>query len=164
MTVNLTSDQSAESPQQKLQHLLQLMGFEARVESFEEKEGEMLLHVSTADAASLIGRNGQVLDALQTIINRMIRSRPESRIHYVVDIERYRERRKDKLLKMAYEAADRVDRTGHPVKLPAMNAHDRRIVHQALKDRPGIKTFSEPGESEGEKCVVVSRAEGAHEA
>lgn len=154
MTAEPMTAPNAESPQQKLQRLLQLMGFEARVEQFEEKDGEVLLHISTADAALLIGRNGQVLSALQTIINRMARSG----VHYVVDIERYRERRKDKLLKMAFDAAERVERTGHSVKLPPMNAHDRRIIHQALKDRPGIKTASEPGNEEGEKCVVVSRA------
>jgi spoIIIJ-associated protein len=158
MTAEQTSAMGAEPPQEKLRRLLQLMGFETTVECFEEKDGEILLHVSTPDAALLIGRNGQVLAALQTVINRMIRSAPERRVHYVVDIERYRERRKDKLLKMAYDAAEQVERTGRSVKLPPMTAHDRRIVHQALKDRPGLKTASEPAEEEGEKRVVVSRA------
>ncbi len=158
--MNTPVSPGGESPKEKLQRLLQYMGFETTVDQFDEKDGEILLHVSTPDAALLIGRNGQVLAALQTVINRMIRSAPDQRVRYVVDIERYRERRKDKLLKMAYDAAERVLQTGRSVKLPPMNAHDRRIIHQALKDRAGVKTASEPGVGEGEdeKCVVVSPA------
>ena len=146
------------SPKQTLYDLLKLMGFETTVDQYEEKDGKILLHVSTPDAALLIGRNGQGLEALQLIINRMLRTTPDQHMPYIVDIERYRERRKDKLVKMAFDAAARVEQTGRSVKLPPMNAHDRRIIHQALKDRPGIKTASEPGRDEGEKCVVVSRA------
>lgn len=158
MSSPATSASGGETPKQKLQELLKLMGFVTTVDQYEEKDGEILLHVSTPDAALLIGRNGQGLEALQIVLNRMLQTTSEQRVHYIVDIERYRERRKDKLLKMAFDAATRVEQTGRSVRLPPMSAHDRRIVHQALKDRPGIKTASEPGREKGEKCVVISRA------
>lgn len=157
MTEARAQESSSMEAEQVLQTLLRYMGFEAHVERYEGTEGEVLLHVSTAEPAPLIGRNAQVLEALQTVVNRMMRTGgEEGPVRYVVDIERYRERRKDRLVKMAYEAADRVLRSGRSVKLPPMNAHDRRIIHQALKDRKGIKTTSEPAQ-EGLKRIVVSR-------
>lgn len=158
MTTGQSESVTGETPEQVLQRLLQLMGFEAKVERFDSSAGEVLLHVSTPDAALLIGRNAQVLEAIQTVIHRIFHRGPEAAARYVVDIEHYRERRKDKVLKMALEAAEKVERTGNSVRLPPMRAHERRIVHQALKDRPGIKTVSEASGREGEKYVVVCRA------
>ncbi|OQA28383.1 MAG: R3H domain protein [Verrucomicrobia bacterium ADurb.Bin345] len=155
MSESAETGRSVESPQAVLENVLRLMDFEAKVERFDQEDGEILLHVSTPDAGRLIGRNAQVLEALQTVVNRMLRRGEGDHARYLVDIERYRERRKDKLLAMAIEAAEEAEQTGQPVKLPSMGARDRRTIHQALVDRPGVRTESEESGEEGEKRVVV---------
>jgi spoIIIJ-associated protein len=141
-----------------LEDLLRLMTFEAKVEVFSQSEGEASFSIESADAGRLIGRGAQVLDALQFILNRMIARKHETTIHCVVDVERYRERRKDRVLQEAFEAVERVAQEGVPVRLSPMSAADRRIVHQALKDNPSVETHSEPCGDEGRKCVVISPA------
>lgn len=155
MSDSAKSGHIGESPEAVLENVLRLMGFEGKVERFDQEDGEILLHVSTPDAGRLIGRNAQVLEALQTVVNRMLRRGEGEGARYLVDVERYRERRKDKLLGMALEAADRAEQTGEPVKLPSMSSRDRRIVHRALTERPGVRTESEEVGEEGEKRVVV---------
>ena len=141
-----------------LEDLLRLMTFEAKVDVFALSEGEAVFHVESADAGRLIGRGAQVLDALQFTLNRMIARRNEATIHCVVDVERYRERRKERVLAEAFEAVERVIKDGAPCKLSSMSSADRRIVHQALKENPAVETYSEPCGDEGHKCVVICPA------
>jgi spoIIIJ-associated protein len=142
-----------------LEDILARMGLEAKVELFPSGDDEILLHVESPDAARLIGRGAHVLNALQLILNRIVYKQLDPDLHCVVDVERYRERRKDHLLQEAYEAADKVERVGEAVTLAPMNAADRRVVHQALKNRPGISTHSIESGTRGEKRVVVRPAE-----
>ena len=151
--------QSREQAQAVLRDLLRLMGFEAKVESFDQAENEVLLHVESSDAGRLIGRGAQGLEALQLVVNRMTGRQAEQPVRFIVDIERYRERKKDRLLKMALDAAEQVRQTRQPVKLPPMNASERRIIHQSLKDAKDLRTYSEVLGKENEKRVVVDRAE-----
>lgn len=158
MTVQPTSREVRERAQQVLGDLLRLMGFEGRIDGFEQGQEEVLLHIESPDASRLIGRDAQMLNALQTIVNRIVFRGVEQSIRCTVDVERYRERRKDRLVQMANEAADEVRRTGRPVKLTPMNSHDRRVIHQALKDDSAVQTYSEKLEEEGRKLVVVAPA------
>ena len=150
---------SREQAQSILRDLLRLMGFEAKVESFDQAENEVLLHIESPDAGRLIGRGAQGLEALQLMVNRMTGRQIEQPVRFLVDIERYRERKKDRLLKMALDAAEQVRQTRQPVKLPSMNASERRIIHQSLKDAKDLRTYSEVLGKENEKRVVVDRAE-----
>ncbi len=150
-----TSSLSQKDAQQELEALLQLMGYEAKVETLDEEEGEVLLHIESEDAARLIGRGAQVLDAIQYVVNRILFKRDREAFHCIVDIERYRERRKDKLIKEAHDAAEAVRSTGRPIKLAPMRAADRRTIHQALKNEPGVETYSEKTNEEGRKRVVI---------
>lgn len=152
---------SREHAQTILQDILRLMGFEAKVEAFDQPENEVLLHVDSPDAGRLIGRDAQGLEALQLVVTRMTGRQPEQPVRFIVDVERYRERKKDRLLKMALDAADQVRQTGHPVKLPPMNAADRRIIHHAIMDQKDLRTWSEVLDGESEKRVVVDKAEAS---
>ena len=144
-----------------LSELLARMGFEAKVESFVHAEDEVLLHIESPDAAQLIGKNAQTLDALQWVMNRMLFHSHEPHAYCVVDVERYRERRKDNLLREALEAAERAIQTGQPVRLPPMGAAERRVVHQALKDNPRVQTQSEiVGHGEQKQVVIVPADKG----
>lgn len=150
---------SRERAQTILQDILRLMGFEAKVEVFDQPENEVLLHIESPDAGRLIGRDAQGLEALQLVVTRMTGRQPEQPVRFIVDVERYRERKKDRLVKMALEAADQVRQTGHPVKLPPMSAADRRIIHHAIMEQKDLRTWSEVLDGENEKRVVVDKAE-----
>lgn len=144
--------------QSALEDLLKMMGLEGKVECLPEGEEDCLLHIESPDAGRLIGRGAQVLEALQTVINRMIVRGADRHVRFIVDVERYRERKKDRLVQTALEALAEVEQSGHAVKLPPMNASDRRTVHQALKDHKQVQTYSEGPDEHGDKQVVVAPA------
>ena len=150
---------SREHAQTILQDILRLMGFEAKVEAFDQPENEVLLHIDSPDAGRLIGRDAQGLEALQLVVTRMTGRQPEQPVRFIVDVERYRERKKERLLKMALDAADQVRQTGLAVKLAPMNAADRRIIHHAIMDQKDLRTWSEVLDGDNEKRVVVDKAE-----
>ena len=152
--------QTTDNATNTLRSILQLMGFEAKIETFAGSVAEeVLFHIESKDAARLIGRNAQVLQALQFVLNRMLHRPDKPGPHYVVDIERYRERRKDRILKEALDAAYRVEEGQGPVTLSPMSSSDRRIVHQALRDNARVKTYSLAEDAQGMKCVVVAPAD-----
>ncbi len=139
-----------------LAEILKIMGFEGKISAFKDREKDVMLHIESPDAARLIGRGAQVLNALQLVVTRIVSRGHEQSIHCTVDVEHYRDRRRDKLTQMALDAADKVHQDGRPVRLPEMGAADRRVIHQLLKDQPDIVTHSEVTGEKDEKRVVVS--------
>lgn len=158
MNANPSNENPVDRAQRVLQDLLRLIGQEGAIQPFVQNDGETLLHIETPEPGRLIGRNAQVLNALQLILNRMVLDRDGHSPHFVVDVERYRERQRDRLVQEALEAAERVAQTGRPVRLRPMSAAERRIVHQALKNRAGVETHSEVLNPDGDKQVVVCPA------
>lgn len=117
------------------------------------KEGEYL-EVNGPDLAMLIGRHGNTLEALNLIFNNIINAGTRNnRRYYTIDAEGYRAHRADQLSELAVETAERVLREGKPRKLEPMLPSERKIVHLAIADNPGVRTESE-GE-EPERCVVI---------
>ena len=159
MSEQVSVKKSREQALTILQDILRLMGFEAKVEAFDQPENEVLLHVDSPDAGRLIGRDAQGLDALQLVMTRMTGRQAEQPVRFTVDVEHYLERKKDRLLKVALDAAEQVRQTGRPVKLAPMNSSERRIIHQALKDAKDLRTYSEIVDGDNQKRVVVDKAE-----
>jgi len=143
-----------------LARIVELMGIQAEVEiSADEPEGVHLeLHGST-DLGLLIGKRGQTLAALQLVVAMMANrdQPPDKRRRIVLDAEGYRARRERALSATARSAAERAKRTGKPVSLEALNPRERRIVHLALADDPGISTRSE-GEDPHRSVVITPRS------
>ncbi|HIE11324.1 MAG TPA: KH domain-containing protein [Kiritimatiellae bacterium] len=139
----------------ELERIIGLMGFEAEIQVFEQEGGNLLLHIESPEAARLIGKRAQVLNALQYLLYRILFASGVQGIFCSVDVERYRERHRDRLLQEAFSAADQVRRTGRPVRLRPMQAADRRVVHQALKDHRDVRTDSEQAGQLGLKRVVI---------
>lgn len=133
------------------------LDIEARVAS-EEPEG-VVIAFDGSDARLLIGRNGQGLDSLQFLTLMVIhrRSGGGPRLRVIYDADEYRKRREDTLKSLAAELAEQVRATGHEAVLDPLSPMERRIVHTALVDEPGIRTYSE-GE-EPERYVIISPAE-----
>ena len=141
-------------PQVTLQKILELLGFPATVEEHRLEEG-ILLDVKTEDSGRLIGRQGQTLADLQYITNRMLFQQDPTVPKVLVDVGGYRASARDALVKKAKEAAEKVRRWGDVVELEPLSAFDRRIIHQALKDDPGIETHSVEVEGTEKKAILL---------
>lgn len=127
-----------------LAEVIEKMGIKATVTSGPTEDGGVRIDVESEDSAILIGRKGRDLQALQYLINRMMRSAdaPETVERFSVDVERYVERRKASLEEMALQLADRAKNSGNEVRVKPLNPQERRIVHLALQDDPDVRTFS----------------------
>ena len=137
-----------------LQRLLDLLGFSATVEEHTMEDG-LLLDVKTDDSGRLIGRQGQTLADLQYITNRLLFQQDPSAPKIMVDVSGYRAQAREALVKKAKEAAEKVRRWGDVVELEPLNAFDRRIIHQALKDDPTIETHSVEVEGTDKKAILL---------
>jgi spoIIIJ-associated protein len=141
-------------PKETLEHLLHLMGFTATVEE-QHLEDALLLDVKTEDSGRLIGRQGQTLSDLQYLLNRILFQADEKAPKVTVDVGGYRAQAREALVKKAKEAADKVRRWGDVVELEPMNAFDRRVIHHALKDDPGVETHSVEVEGTTKKAILL---------
>jgi spoIIIJ-associated protein len=113
--------------------------------------------VSGHDLGVLIGRHGQMIDALQYLANAMAhRAVGEERRRIVVDAAGYRARRTTTLQSLARRTAEQACATGARVELEPMSGVERRIVHEALKDDPEVSTMSE-GTEPNRFVVVIPR-------
>ena len=137
-----------------LEKLLQSLGFEASVNQH-DLEGQVFLDVQTNDPGRLIGRQGQTLSELQYITNRLIFKQDPESPKVTLDVGNYRSQQRDALIQKAKEAAEKVRRWGDIVELEPLNAFDRRIVHNALKDDPTIETHSVEVEGTDKKAILL---------
>ncbi len=138
-------------------NILRPLGFRFTFET-ESYEDGILLMISSPDARFLIGEDGDRLDDLQYLINRLVQAVWEDAPRVRVDCDRYRERSEAKLLRRARSRAERVLKTGKPLMMERLNAYQRRLVHNAMAEIPGIITQSEESESRF-KRITISRAE-----
>jgi len=115
---------------------------------------EIAARVEGDDLGLLIGRRGQTIDAVQLLCYRIAYRGRTERKRVSVDAAGYRLRRQETVERQAERAAERALESGKEIELEAMTAGERKIVHDRLKDRAGIETFSE-GE-EPERCVIVA--------
>lgn len=135
-----------------LNNLLTDMGIETSFES-RIREKQIYLKMYSNNNPVLIGKNGQTLEALQTIIknviNRLIGLYPV----IVLDVGNYKEKQEKRIENLAKNTAREVLKTKVEVRLENMNSYERRIVHNILTDYKGIYTVSE-GE-EPNRYVVI---------
>lgn len=137
-----------------LETLLSQLGFDAKVEEHHLEDG-VLLDVLTEDSGRLIGRQGQTLADLQYLTNRLLFQQDATAPKVMVDVSGYRAQAREALVRKAREAAEKVRRWGDVVELEPLNAFDRRIIHQALKDDPNIETHSVEVEGTEKKAILL---------
>ena len=141
-------------PKEILEKILGTLGFPATVE--EHKLGDdLMLDVKTDEAGRLIGRQGQTLADLQYLVNRMLFQQDQNAPKVMLDVGGYRSQAREALVKKAKDAAEKVRRWGDAVELEPLNAFDRRIVHQALKDDPDIETHSVEVDGTDKKALIL---------
>jgi spoIIIJ-associated protein len=143
----------AERVRAVLERVLEELEIDASVEIAED-EAEIRGQIDGEDLGLLIGRRGQTIDALQLLCYRSAFRGLTERKRVVVDAAGYRDRRAETLNRQADRAAERAVRTGRPIELEPMSPGERKVVHDHLKDRPEIETYSEG--SEPERYVVVA--------
>jgi spoIIIJ-associated protein len=137
-----------------LEQLLTHLGFAITIEEHRLDDG-LLLEVKTDDSGRLIGRQGQTLSDLQYITNRLLFQQDPNAPKVTVDVSGYRSAAREALVRKAREAAEKVRRWGDVVELEPMNAYDRRIVHNALKDDPGVETHSVEVDGTDKKAILL---------
>jgi len=132
------------------------MGIFASYECLQRPDG-WLVNITGPDLGILIGRRGDTLDALQYLVNLAVQRHFAERIRIVLDVEGYRQRREETLVRLATRLSDKVKRTGYKVVLEPMNPQERRIIHTALQDDQRVFTFSE-GDEPYRKVVISLKA------
>jgi spoIIIJ-associated protein len=146
-------DEPAGRVREILERVVEELGLDATVE-VDEGDEEIVGRIEGEDVGLLIGRRGQTIDAVQLLCYRAAFRGRQDRKRVVVDAAGYRERRREAIERQADRAADRALKTDKEIELEPMSPNERRVVHQHLKDRAGLETFSE-GE-EPERCVIVA--------
>jgi spoIIIJ-associated protein len=123
-----------------------------------ERDGEVVTGtVHGEDLGLFIGRHGQTIDAVQHLAFRIALARgagEEGDLRVVIDAEGYRARRTESLHRVADQAAEDARRYGRPVALDAMTASERKLVHEYLRDKGNVETYSE-GEEPDRHLVVA---------
>jgi spoIIIJ-associated protein len=119
-----------------------LGGLGLEVRSRAQDAGETIeLDLTGEDRDSLLARRGQALSALQYLLNRIIyRGRRGKKIH--VDAGGFRKLREDEVVEIARRSAEKVLAKGEEFVLSPLNPYERRLVHLALRDVPGVETKS----------------------
>jgi spoIIIJ-associated protein len=136
-----------------LDRVLDATGLDATVE-IEESPDELRANIEGEDLGLLIGRHGQTIDAIQHLAYRIAYRGDDARKRVTVDAAGYRDRRAELLQQDADDAVEEALRYGEPVALDAMNAVERRVVHEYLRDRDGIETYSEGDEPDRHLVVA----------
>jgi spoIIIJ-associated protein len=148
----------AESARDFVEDMLTKMGMDVVVDLVEpepgDPAGEIRIEIEGRDSGRIIGKKGQVLSAIQHIVNRVVNRPGLDRRHVVVDAEGYRQRREDTLATMAQRLGKKALEEGKIITFEPMNPRDRRIVHLALAKFPGVVTKSD-GEGEGRRVQII---------
>jgi spoIIIJ-associated protein len=137
-----------------IDRILDELDLDAEVEVDEGDEEILATIEGDDDLGILIGRRGQTLDAVQLLCYRAAFQGRAERKRVTVDASGYRERRRELIGEEAEIAADRAVRNREAVRLEPMSASERRMVHEVLKDRTDVETFSEGDDPE--RRVVVA--------
>ena len=141
-----------------LERVCAALGVPASV-ALEEGDDEVVATLVGGDAGVLIGRHGQMIDALQYLANALAhRAVGEERRPITVDAAGYRDRRTATLVGIARRSAEQAAGTGRSVMLEPMSAVERKVVHEALKDDPEVETGSEGAEPHRSVVVHPRRA------
>ena len=134
-----------------LEGLLDIADLDGDIEYGIENDRAHLV-IEGGELSHLVGRDGEVLDALQELTRLAVQTSTGERSRLMLDIDGFRAGKKSSLAKLAEETAEEVKANGQPVKLAPMNAFERKIVHDTIQ-KLGLTS-----ESEGEdpdRCVVV---------
>jgi spoIIIJ-associated protein len=136
-----------------LSSVFQKMNVDVNIEKTED-EDSIQLKITGKDSAIIIGRRGETLDALQYLTSLVVNKKNENYKRVTIDIENYRQKREETLVKLAERLADRVVKYRRNVSLEPMNPYERRIIHSTLQNNEYVETYS-VGEDPNRKVVIT---------
>jgi spoIIIJ-associated protein len=123
----------------------------------EENEAQILVRLYGVDGRRLTDRHGELLDAVQVLVNKALVGRKVEK-EIELDCEEFKEKRNEDLERRAFAVAERVSREGREELLPPMSPIERRIVHIALRDHPDVTTDSR-GDGFFKRVAIILRSE-----
>jgi spoIIIJ-associated protein len=147
-------DTPADRARELVEGVLDELDLEGEVEVDEDDDRISIDIQGGDDYGLLIGKRGQTIDALQLLCYQAAFRGLRERKRVVVDAAGYRERRRETLEGRADRAAEQALTSSHVIEMDPMSAQERRVVHERLKERAGVETYSEGDEPH--RCVVVA--------
>lgn len=147
---------TVESATKILDTMLGHLGLPAEIEVQDTPDGPCL-QIHSTDSKTIIGRDGDRLDDLQYLVNRILRRHLPKAERIKVDCEHFRTIREDQMVGEIKEIAERVKTTGKPYQLRPLNAYYRRMVHNILVDEPGIVTHSPEGDDRLKRITISAK-------
>jgi spoIIIJ-associated protein len=140
-----------------LDTMLGHLGLAATVEVHETHDGPCL-QIHSTDSKAIIGRDGDRLDDLQYLVNRILRRQFPKAERIKVDCEHFRTIREDQMAEEIREIAARVKATGKPHQMRPLNAYYRRIVHNLLAGDPEIVSHSPEGDDRLKRITISAKS------
>ncbi len=138
-----------------LKGLLEILPVEA-TPVLKEEEEKVVIELEAENTHGLIGRRGEIIDALQILAGAVANTGREDYKRVVVDCQNYRESREETLKRVAYKLAEKAIRQGKKVRLEPMNPYERRIIHAALVENEEVTTKSE-GKEPSRFVVIIPK-------
>jgi spoIIIJ-associated protein len=135
-----------------LKNVVDKMGISAEFKA-RLKNDTLNIEIIGENAAILIGRRGQTLDALQYLVSLVINTDKDDYVRVILDTENYRRKREQTLIRLANKLAYKVKKFKKSIKLEPMNPYERRVIHSALQNNPYVSTKSE-GEEPYRRVVI----------
>lgn len=159
MTQTSDREDLAEKASEFLLGVLERMGISADIDIKDDTD-KTVLEIQTGDTELVIGRRGVVIDALQHLVNKAVfkEKRDEKTKPLVVDAGGFRDKQIERLRALAQRMGEKALQTKQIVELQPMSPHDRRIVHMAIAEMPGLSSRSE-GEGDDRHILVVPATE-----
>ena len=140
-----------------LNSLFDKIGVKAELQSeYEDEKINISINCDEETVGYIIGRRGDNLDALQYLTSLVVNKGEENYIRVSLDIEGYREKREETLIRLAKSKAAVVSRTHRSVTLEPMNPNERRIIHSTLQEFKNIYTYS-IGDDPNRKIVIAPK-------
>lgn len=153
---------AADTARQILDDLLRLMGLPAEIRVRQDEadtdgeEGPLVLDIYGPGVDMLLAHKNEGLDALQRITRILVNQRVATWTNLVIDVEGYKQRRRQMLQRLARQMAERALKERRRVALEPMPAYERRIVHLTLRQFEGVRTESE-GMEDRRRVVIIPR-------
>lgn len=122
----------------------------------QEEDDKITINLSGSDIGILIGKRGDVLDAMQYLFSQILNKGKtgDDFKRVLIDSEGYRGKREDTLKILAVRLANKASKEGKTVKLESMSASERRIIHTTLQDRTDVQTLSK-GEEPNRYITII---------
>lgn len=141
-----------------LEGLLDIVDYEGDIELGVRNNRPMVQIVADddSDIKHLIGRHGEVVDALQQLTRLAVQQKTGERSHLIVDVDGFLKRKRQHLRDVALDAVDEVCETGEPVNLKPMNSFERKVIHDVVREE-GLKSRSH-GEEPHRYVTVYMKA------